>query len=100
MDLSKDPFLGRCVGGFTQNNNKSLSQLIWKISPKIMSSEAITVELAVYTAAALFNEGSHSLHRPTFFRSWDQTILLRRFLAPESESDPRIAPLCSVFDKS
>ena len=60
-DLSQDSLLERCVGGFTQNNNKSLNQLIWKISPKIMSSRAITVELAAYIAAALFNEDSHSL---------------------------------------
>ena len=39
----------------------SLNQLIWKISLKIMSSLAIIVELAAYTAAGIFNEGSHSL---------------------------------------
>ncbi|CAH1107355.1 unnamed protein product [Psylliodes chrysocephalus] len=33
-DLSKDSLLERCVEGFTQNNNESLNQLIWKISPK------------------------------------------------------------------
>ena len=60
--LSKDSLHERCVGGFTQNNNESLNQLIWKISPKIMSSEAISVELAANIAAdALFNEGLPSL---------------------------------------
>ncbi|CAB3245457.1 unnamed protein product [Arctia plantaginis] len=38
-DLSKEAFLQRLLGGFTQksfnrNHNESLNQLIWKISPK------------------------------------------------------------------
>ena len=40
-DLSKESLLERCVGGFTQNNNESLNQLIWKISLKIMSGGVI-----------------------------------------------------------
>ena len=36
-DLSKDALLERCVGGFTQNNNESLNQLVSKISPKIVA---------------------------------------------------------------
>ena len=36
-DLSIDALLEGCIGGFTQNNNESLNQLIWKISPKILS---------------------------------------------------------------
>ncbi|KAL7301969.1 hypothetical protein TKK_0005560 [Trichogramma kaykai] len=36
-DLSKDSLLERCVKGFTQNNNESLNQIIWKITPKILS---------------------------------------------------------------
>jgi len=39
----------------------SSNQLIWKISPKIVSSGAIIVNLAAYIAAGLFNEGSNSL---------------------------------------
>ena len=60
-DLSKDSLLEICVGGFTQNNNESLNQLIWKISPKIMSGGVITLELQAYITAVLFNEGSHLL---------------------------------------
>lgn len=60
-DLSKETLLERCVGGFNQNNNESFNQLIWKISPKIVSSGAIVVNLAAYIAVGLFNEGSKSL---------------------------------------
>ncbi|XP_046737741.1 uncharacterized protein LOC124406385 [Diprion similis] len=60
-DLSKETLLERCVGGFDQNNNESFNQLIWKISPKIVSSGAVVVNLAAYIAAGLFNEGSKSL---------------------------------------
>lgn len=60
-DLSKDNLLERCVGGFTQNNNESYNQLIWKISPKIIPSDLITVELAAYIVACVFNEGLGAL---------------------------------------
>lgn len=36
LTISKDELLERCVGGFTQNNNESLNQLIWKVTPKIL----------------------------------------------------------------
>lgn len=29
VDLTSDNLLDRCVGGFTQNNNKSLNAVIW-----------------------------------------------------------------------
>lgn len=60
-DLSKDALLERCVGGFTQNNNESLNQLIWKISPKCVSGTSTIVEIASYVAACVFNEGSFAL---------------------------------------
>jgi len=60
-DLSKDALLERCVGGFTQNNNESLNQLIWKISPKHLSGISVIVEIAAYVAACVFNEGSFAL---------------------------------------
>lgn len=59
--LSKDALLERCVGGFTQNNNESLNQLIWKISPKHLSGTSVIVEIAAYVAACAFNEGSFAL---------------------------------------
>jgi len=42
-DLSKDALLQRCLGGFTQNNNENLNQLIWKISPKAYSGTSTAV---------------------------------------------------------
>ena len=60
-DLSKDALLQRCVGGFTQNNNESLNQFIWKISPKSVSGTSTTVEIAAYAAACTFNEGSFAI---------------------------------------
>ncbi|GFY53619.1 uncharacterized protein TNIN_202271 [Trichonephila inaurata madagascariensis] len=36
-DLGRVKYLERCVGRFTQNNNESYNQLIWKITPKIVS---------------------------------------------------------------
>lgn len=56
-DLSKDALLERCIGGFTQNNNESLNQLIWKIALKVESGSAIIVEFASSVAACVFNEG-------------------------------------------
>jgi len=59
--LSKEELLQRCLGGFTQNNNESYNQLVWKISPKIIPSGSIIIELAAYIAACTFNEGSVAL---------------------------------------
>lgn len=59
-DLSKETLLERCLGGFTQNNNESINQLIWKISPKIIPAGAKTVEIAAYVASCTFNEGISS----------------------------------------
>lgn len=60
-DLSKDALLQRCLGGFTQNNNESLNQLIWKISPKSVSGTSTIVEIAAHVAACTFNEGCVAL---------------------------------------
>lgn len=57
-DLSKDALLERCLGGFTQNSNESVNQLIWKIAPKTESSSTNIVEIAAYVAASTFNEGA------------------------------------------
>lgn len=59
-DLSGDSLLQRCVGGFTQNNNESLNQLIWKISPKSVSGTSTIVEIAANVASGVFNEGAFS----------------------------------------
>ena len=60
-DLSKDALLERCLGGFTQNNNESLNQLIWKITPKTLSGTSDLVEIAANVAACTFNEGNYAL---------------------------------------
>ena len=60
-DLSNEKLLERCVGGFTQNNNESYNQLIWKITPKIAPCGSKVVEIAANIAAGVFNEGTFSL---------------------------------------
>ena len=57
-NLSNDKLLERCVDGFTQNNNESCNQLIWKITPKIVPCGSKIVEMAAYIAAGVFNEGT------------------------------------------
>lgn len=57
-DLSKDELLERCLGGFTQNANESLNQLIWRIAPKKLSGSRQIVEFASYVATCTFNEGA------------------------------------------
>lgn len=51
----------RCVGGFTQNNNESLNQLIWKVTPKILPAGSKIVDIAALVAACTFNEGTSAL---------------------------------------
>ncbi|GBP34775.1 hypothetical protein EVAR_21839_1 [Eumeta japonica] len=60
-DLSNVKLLERCVGGFTQNNNESYNELIWKITPKIVPCGNKVVEIAAYIAAEMFIEGTKSL---------------------------------------
>jgi len=60
-ELSKDVLLERCVGGFTQNNNESLNQLIWKITPKILPAGSKIVEISAFIAACTFNQGISAL---------------------------------------
>ncbi|KYN11794.1 hypothetical protein ALC57_16049 [Trachymyrmex cornetzi] len=60
-DPSNDKLLERCVGGYTQNSNESFNQLIWKIAPKTMHSEAKIVNIAAFLATCTFNNGVTSL---------------------------------------
>nr|XP_012148419.1 PREDICTED: uncharacterized protein LOC105663526 [Megachile rotundata] len=50
-ELSKEKLLEHCIGGFTQNNNESLNQLIWKITSKILPAGSEIVEIAEFVAA-------------------------------------------------
>ncbi|XP_071652404.1 uncharacterized protein [Temnothorax longispinosus] len=57
-NLSDDNLLERCVGGFTQNANESLNNIIWRIAPKIQNNGASIVQIAANIAACTFNEGA------------------------------------------
>ena len=57
-NLSSDAQLNRGVGGFTQNYNASLNQLIWRISPKILSGTSTICEIAADVSACYFNKGN------------------------------------------
>ncbi|XP_067210342.1 uncharacterized protein [Linepithema humile] len=60
-DLSKDELLERCLGGFTQNNNESFNQIVWKIAPKISPCSFTIVEMGAHIAIYTFNEGFQGL---------------------------------------
>lgn len=60
-NLSNENLLERCVGGFTQNNNESFNNLIWKIAPKIMHSGTKMVQIAACVATCIYNERVSSL---------------------------------------
>lgn len=61
QELSKDDLLERCLGGYTQNSNKSLKALIWTFAPKTTFSGAKCVEIAVNIASSIFNNYSSIL---------------------------------------
>ncbi|GAB0096661.1 hypothetical protein DMENIID0001_122000 [Sergentomyia squamirostris] len=61
QDLSNDNLLEGCLGGFTQNNNESINQLIWKITPKIVPAGSKIVEIAALVSACTFNEGTAAI---------------------------------------
>lgn len=61
--LSKEDLLQRCVGGYTQNNNESYNQNIWKLAPKTTFGSLRIVEIAAYVTASVFNDGSDSYLR-------------------------------------
>lgn len=55
--LSSDDLLERCLGAATQNSNESLNSLIWIFAPKHVHSGPKTVEIAIFLAVIIFNEG-------------------------------------------
>lgn len=57
-DLSDDNLLERCVGGFIQNTNESLNNVIWRVAPKVLYSGASIVKIAANIATCTFNEGA------------------------------------------
>ena len=56
-ELSNKDLLTRCIGGFTQNKNESLNNMIWKIASKRTFSGKEIVEIAAYISTAVFNDG-------------------------------------------
>ena len=60
-ELGKEELFERCVGGIAQNNNESLNQLIWKITPKILPASSKIVDIAACVAAGTFSEGVSAL---------------------------------------
>ena len=59
--LTKDSILEGCLGGFTQNNCKSLNHLIWARCPKTFFSGRNHLDAAAVAAVIVFNEGRKSL---------------------------------------
>ena len=61
--LSTDEVLTRCLSAFSQNNNESFHQLVWKYAPKIGYTGKRVVDIAVATATLDFNEGQSAKKR-------------------------------------
>ncbi|GFO10610.1 forkhead box protein k1 [Plakobranchus ocellatus] len=60
-DLTSESLLQKCLHGKTQNNNECLNKLIWDRCSKEYFVERKTVEEAVYSAVAHFNDGPSSI---------------------------------------
>lgn len=56
-DLTRDDFLSRCLGGYTQNANESLNSIVWSIAPKAISSGKDIIDIATDIAVITFNDG-------------------------------------------
>jgi len=56
-DLTSDDTLERCLGANTQNNNECFNSLVWNIAPKHKFVGKQNLEIAVFSAACVFNEG-------------------------------------------
>jgi len=55
--------LKKCLHGMTQNNNESLTKLIWDRCPKETSVSRLAIEDATYSAVSYFSDGSASIIR-------------------------------------
>ena len=56
-DLSSDALLQKCLHGMTQNANESFNALIWERVPKSRYVGFNQLEIAVYDAVSVFNDG-------------------------------------------
>ena len=61
--LSDISLLEKCAGGYTQNQNEALNNLIWTFCPKTGYAGSITVETSVALAVCIFNNGYTALDR-------------------------------------
>ena len=61
--LSEKTLLEKCVGGYTQNQNEALNNLIWSFCSKSGYAGAKTIESAVGMAICLFNNGYTAIQR-------------------------------------
>lgn len=60
-DLSADELLERCLGGYTQNNNESFNNCIWKMLPKTSFNGLTVLKIGADIAVTLFNDGKIGL---------------------------------------
>ena len=58
--LSGDDLLQKCAHGGTQNANESVHNMIWTRCPKTVFVGRTRLEIAVYDAVSVFNEGERS----------------------------------------
>ena len=56
-DLASDSLLSKCAHGGTQNTNESFHNLVWERCPKTTFVGRRRLELAVYDATIVYNEG-------------------------------------------
>ena len=56
-DLSADTLLGKCLHGGTQNANESYHHLVWDRCPKAVFVGRDRLEIAVFDATIVYNEG-------------------------------------------
>ena len=47
----------RCLRSETQNNNESLNSLIWTFAPKYIHARTQTIQISIFLAVCIFNEG-------------------------------------------
>ena len=62
-NLTEGELLTRCLDAFTQNNNESFHQIVWKYAPKVGYAGKRVIEIAVANAALDFNEGQAARKR-------------------------------------
>ncbi|KAE8746814.1 hypothetical protein FOCC_FOCC006449 [Frankliniella occidentalis] len=60
VDLTSDELLARCIGGYTQNPNESVNNLIWLGCPKVRFFGKKTVDIAAAEGILQFNDGCRS----------------------------------------